>query len=218
MKTNNTYDGKTLDMAKRFEASMNTKPLEEQIAVGLITKNVLNGCSWEFTRKTPEVTRNMELFKNSKTCSVQEVTYDHAKKITGYLVYMQMGKLLELLGPSNNGPLIQSDVQLAEKHRKEASESLIKKLQSGYAGKIGIFCTNDSQTITISGKAYPAYAVTFKELCTICSKMGYGIVVSGEPRDPQQALQREDAMLKYMVVAPSSNALFIDIAPMGKRK
>lgn len=218
MVTNNNYDSAALEMAKKFEQALSDKPIEEQLAVSIISKNVINGCSWEFIRSNPEIKRNFEAFKASKTCSIQEVTYNHQKKVTGYIIYMQMERLLDLLGPNNCGPLAQKDVQLANKHRQEAAFALTKKIQSGYTGKIGIFCTNDSQTITVSGKAYPAYAVTLKELCAICQKAGYGIVVSGEPRDPQQVLQREDAVLKTLLVAPSSNALFIDIAPMGKQR
>lgn len=209
--------GKELEAAKAFERAMSNKPIEDQLAVSLISKNVLNGCSWELTREVHEIKRNLDAFRQSGYCSVQEVTYNHQKKVTGYLVYMQLEKLLELLGPSNNGPLDSRDVELAKRHRSEAGAAFIKKLQKGYKGKIGIFCTNDSQTITVSGKAYPAYALTLKEVCAICSKAGYGIVVGGEPRLPADVLKKEDAVLKTLVVAPSSNALFLDVAPMKRR-
>ena len=164
MKTNNEVDGRVLEAAKRFEKALADKPVEEQIAVGLISKNVINGCSWEFVNKNAIIKENYEAFKNSNTCSINEVTYNHQKGVTGYLIYIKMDRLLELLGPANCGPLVQKDVEYAEKHRKEAGESLIKKIQKGYSGMIGIYCTNDSQTITVSGKSYPAYAVTLKEL------------------------------------------------------
>ncbi len=218
MNLNGEVDAKTIEAAKAFGAALSKRPIEEQIAVGLISKNVLNGCSWEFTRNKPEIRRNMEAFKASKVVSAQEVTYDPKNGVFGWLIYMQMGKLLEILGAKNGGPLVEQDVKLAEAHRKEAGEMFIKKLQNGYSGRIGIFCTNDSPTITVSGKAYPAYALTLKETCAICSKMNYGIVVSGQPRDPGEVLKREDAVVKSLVVAPSSNALFIEIAPMGKKR
>ena len=44
--------------------------------------------------------------------------------------------------------------------------------------------------------------------------MGYGIVFGKSVRDPQSAMAKEDALLKALVVAPSSNAMFISIAPM----
>ena len=218
----NAVSGKELDQAKRFEQALSTQPPEVQTAVCLISKNVLNGCSWEICRYDPEIRRMYDNFRQSKVCSIQEITYDHKKKDNahpqGYLVYMQMNKLLDILVDKNGGPLRMADIQLANKHRQEAVEALTKRLLSGYKGKIGIFCTNDSQTITINGNVLPAYAVTLHELCIACQEVGYGIVVSGEPRDPQQVLQREDAVIKSLIVAPSSNALILEVAPMAQGK
>lgn len=218
MVTNNEVKASEVEAAKAFEAELGKRPIEEQLAVGLISKNVLNGCSWEFVRAANDLRRHMDDFKNSKTCSLQEVTYSRKEGIYGFLVYMQMGKLLEILDVKNKGPLTSRDLELANKHRREAVEGLMVLIQKGYQGKIGIYCTNDSQTITIKGTSYKAFAVTLRELCNILLKYGYGVVVSGVPRDPNEVLKREDAIIKSLVVAPSSNALFIDIAPMGKKR
>lgn len=207
-------DANAMAAAKRFEDALSSKPIEEQIAVGLISKNVLNGCSWEFVRTNSEIRQNLDAFKKSKVCNVQKVTYNHQQGIYGYLVYMQMNHLCNLLGPANNGPLEDRDLQIATHHRNEAIQSLAKKIKSGYMGRIGIFCTNDSQSITVSGKTFPAYAVTLKELCTVCSQLNYGILINNVPRKPNEVLEREDGVIERLTVAPSSNALFIDIAPL----
>ena len=207
-------DANAMAAAKRFEDALSSKPIEEQIAVGLISKNVLNGCSWEFVRTNSEIRQNLDAFKKSKVCNVQKVTYNHQQGIYGYLVYMQMNHLCNLLGPANNGPLEDRDLQIATHHRNEAIQSLTKKIKSGYMGRIGIFCTNDSQSITVSGKTFPAYAVTLKELCTVCSQLNYGILINNVPRKPNEVLEREDGVIERLTVAPSSNALFIDIAPL----
>lgn len=201
---------------KRFEQCLSTKPIEEQIAVSLISKNVLNGCSWEFTRQNPEIKRNLEAFKKSEVCSVQEVTYNHEKKVCGYLVYMQMSYLCSLLGPKYSGPLNEKDLKIATDHREEAQLGLAKKMKAGYTGNIGIYCTNDSQSITVDGNTFPAYAVTLRELCTICKQLRYGILINGAVRNPDDVIAREDAVLRSLTVAPSSNALFIKIAPMKR--
>lgn len=207
-------DANAMAAAKRFEDALSSKPIEEQIAVGLISKNVLNGCSWEFVRTNPEIRQNLDAFKNSKVCNVQKVTYNHQQGIYGYLVYMQMNHLCNLLGPANNGPLEDRDLQIATHHRNEAIQSLAKKIKSGYMGRIGIFCTNDSQSVTVNGKTFPAYAITLKELCTICSQLNYGILINNNVRKPNEVLEREDGVIERLTVAPSSNALFIDIAPL----
>lgn len=203
------------EAANKFSDMLSSRPVEEQLAVSLISKNVLNGCSWEFTRPNPELRQNLDAFKASKVCSIQEVTYNHERGIYGYLVCMQMDHLSKLLGPSFCGPLTDKDLQIASKHRQEAQAGLIKKIKTGYKGKIGIYCTNDSQTITVDGKTYPAFAISMKELCTICKRLQYGILVNNVVRDPMEVLKREDAVLKSLTVAPSSNALFITIGPMG---
>ena len=105
-------------------------------------------------------------------------------------------------------------MEVAKKDREEAGVALIERIKSGYTGKIGIYCTSDTQSITVSGVTFPAYALTLKELCFFCSKMGYGILIGGETRDPRDVIARENAVIESLLVAPSSNALFIDIAPM----
>lgn len=197
-----------------FAEALVSRPIEEQLAASVIAKNILNGCCWEFVRSNPDIKKNLEAFKNSQVCSVQKVNYNRQQGIYGYLVYMQMQPLCNLFDEANKGPINAKDLKRACQHREEAKMGVIKKLQKGYQGKIGIFCTNDSQTITVDGKSYPAFAVTLKELCAICSKLGYGFNMGGTVRTPNDVLAREDKVIENLTVAPSSNALFISVAKM----
>ena len=125
-----------------------------------------------------------------------------------------MQELCKILDERSGGLINHDDITLALQHRDLAKASLLNKLKKGYKGRIGIYCTNDSQTITIDGKSYPSYAVTLKELCAICINIGYGIVVGDKPRDPNEVVAKEDAVLESLTVAPSSNALLLEVAPM----
>ena len=207
-------DPRLLAASQRFAENLARYPQEEQFAVSVISKNVLNGCSWEFVRKSAELSQVRDALKANPNCDVKEVTYNHRAGITGYLVYMNLSYLCKILTDTAPGLLEPKDLEKASEHRKEAILSLAKKIQSGYRGKIGIFCTNDSQTITVDGKTFPAYAVSLNELLQIVQRFGYGVVMDGAVRNASQVLQREDYVLKKLVVAPSSNALFIDIAPL----
>lgn len=133
--------------AEQFAIKLSERPDEEVIAVNLIAANVLNGCSWEFTRTNPDIRRNLDAFKKSQICNIQEVTYNHKEKVTGYLVSMPMSALCNILSPKNYGPLKLKDLEIAQTHRKEALTALAKKMDNKYQGTIGIYCTNDSQTI-----------------------------------------------------------------------
>lgn len=206
------------EMEKAYDRALKGCPIEEKLAVGLIGANVLKGCSWALVREDSEfaqyLTQYAEDFEMSETCSLQRITYNEEAELYGYLVYMKRNRLCELLGPDNRGPLTAADLLTVKKNRDEAGMAMLDKLESGFSGKIGIYCTNDTQTITIRGKVYPAYAVTLRELCWLCENHNYGIVIEGKPRHPKQIMQREDAVLKMLPVAPSGQALFIYIAPM----
>lgn len=201
-------------VAQRFAENLTKYPIEEQIAIGVISKNVMNGCSWEFVRRNREVENHLEAFKNNKNVSLQQVTYSHDKGITGYLVSMDFQYMLNLLRKEAPGLFSEADLQHISNHRQNALTSLAKLMASKFKGRIGVYCTNDSSTITRDGKSYPAFAVTFVELLQVCQKCGYGIVVDNIPRAPGEVYKRASGVLKAATVAPSSNAIFFDIAPM----
>ena len=200
--------------AQKFAENLTKYPIEEQIAIGIISKNVMNGCSWEFVRRNREVERNLEAFKQNPHVAVQEVTYSHDRGITGHLVSMDFQYMLELLRKEAPGLFSPADLQFISQHRQKALTDLAKLMASKHKGRIGVYCTNDSSSITKDGRQYPAFAITFVELLQVCQKCGYGIVVDNIPRDPGEVFKRSSAMLKAATVAPSSNAIFFDIAPM----
>lgn len=200
--------------AEKFERELSKYPIEVQITVNLVSKNILNGCSWELTRNCIDIERNLSAFKNSKYCRVYRVNYNEKNKVHGYLVYMKLNSLIELLQKTADGLLNMKDIKIATNHRQEACLDLANKMKKGYKGVIGIFCTNDSQTITVQGKTFPAYAITLNELCQICQKVGYGVEVNGKVYAPEQIMKKEEQVIGALTVAPSSNALFIKIAPM----
>lgn len=200
--------------AQKFAENLAKYPIEEQLAVGVISKNVMNGCSWEFIRHNREIERNIEAFKQNPHVSVQQVTYSHDRGIGGYLVSMDFQYMLELLRKEAPGLFSKTDLDYIAQHRQNALMGLAKLMASKFKGRIGVYCTNDSSTITKDGKSYPAFAITFIELLQVCQKCGYGIVVDNIPREPGEVFKRATAMLKAATVAPSSNAIFFDIAPM----
>lgn len=211
---NSTNDMRTQAAAQRFAENLAKYPIEEQIAVGAISKNVLNGCSWEFVRKSRDFMENMDAFKASRNVNLQEVVYDHGRGVSGFLVVMNMNYLCNLLAREAPGLIRQEDLKRATEHRQQAIQSLYNRMKSGYKGRIGVYCTNDSQSITIQGKTFPAYAVTLREMLQVADRAGYGVFVNGSVRSPKDVARHEEAVLKALEVAPSGNALFINIAPM----
>ena len=200
-------------MEKAFERALGKAPVEEQLAACAITKNLMNGCSWAFCGE--EIKEYESDFAKSRTCRMQQVTYDRETGTMGCLVSMQLGRILELLGPDNGGPLTAKDVEIIEKGREEAGIALIDRLKSGYAGIIAIYHTGSSGSVTINGMTFPAFVLPLQDVCYICSRIGYGIVVGGIPRDPSQVMRREDALIKALMLTPSCDGLLIKVAPMN---
>ena len=204
------------DVLEAFERALLDKPIEEQMAASLAGKNLLNGASWAFCRMDPVLEEQEAAFANSSTCSLQRVTYNRQMGILGYLVYMKLDRICELLGPDSRGPLTAEEIASVKKQNMENKTALIDRIASGYTGKIGIYYTGDGGSLTISGRTFPAYALTLDELCAICQRVNYGIVIGGEARDPRQVLAKKEDVLESLLLAPGSNALLVDIGPRQK--
>lgn len=200
--------------AQQFATNLEKYPEEEQMAVSLISKNVLNGCSWELTRNNGDIRKMRDKLLENPNTDIKEITYSHSKKITGFLVYMKLDRLVGILQREALGVFDQKALSGALQHRKDAVAACAKLMDKKYRGRIGMFCTNDSKTITVDGRSYPAFALTLSELCSICANKGYGFAVGSTVRTPDEVRAHLDAVLKACIVAPSSNAVFIDIAPM----
>ena len=202
---------------RKFLKVLQRKPIEEQIAVSAIAKNVFNGCCWEFIRSSLDIKRNLDAFKNSSVCCLQKVIYDHKKNIYGYIIYMKRQYLYSLLDENNDGPLNEEDLRYSKKMYYDAKEGIIEIMARRYRGRIGIYHTKDSLGITVDGNYYPAFSVTLRDLCNICEEKKYGILIGDTVIGPEQILTKEDEIIENLTVAPGSDALFINIAPICKK-
>lgn len=214
---NQQMDDRVNAAAEAFAQRMQKYPIEEQIAVGVISNNVLNGCSWGFVADNADIRQNKVAFENSKTCGLQAVTFDLHRQKFGYLVSMRLDYLLALLQRDAPGLIEIKDLERASKHHQEARVKMARLLSDKkFAGRIGVLCTNNSPTITDSGKTFPAFAVTFKEALQLCVTNGYGLMSGGKVYDPNQVYKKMDKVMEASIVAPSRNAMYMDIAPMSK--
>lgn len=218
MKKSNILNFQHMKAASQFEKALANAAVEEQLAAALVAENLLFGASWAFCRADEVFEKYEGDFRKSENCSIQKITYNPETGEKACLVYITMGRILELLGPDNGGPLTADDLALSKKMREESGIALIDRLKSGYVGKIAIYYINDTMSVTVNGETFPAYTVSIKELCHFCARVGYGIVIGGIPRDPMEVLKREDAVLETLLLTPGNNGLFIEIAPMKEKE
>lgn len=210
-----------LQLARQYADNLSKYPEEEQLVIEkVVQNNLLRGCSWEFVRGGTEdgrkIERLMEEFKANPNVSAQTVTYSQSPLRTGYLVYIVLPYALSILDKEAKGLFRKEDLEYASRHHQEAIVKLRKLMASRYQGVVGIYCTNDSTTITISGRSYPAFSLTLSEVLQQCVEAHYGMVIGGAVRMPNEIMQRADGVIRTATVAPSSNALLVTLAPLTK--
>ena len=201
---------------EKFFSYLEKLPEEEQLAVTLIGENIVNGCSWEFVRDRTKLRRMENQFNSNPNVSLIPVYYHHGGKssVQGYLVYMKLDYLLKTLNAASSVLITPKDAKIASEKRQAACVKLAKLMQKGYSGRIGIYCTNNTDKITIDSRTFDAYAVTFAEFCQIAVKMNYGIKHKSGIASAQECMKNASKLIAECEVAPSSNALLMDIAPL----
>lgn len=192
--------------AIRFANELQKYPLEVAVGVGIIIPNLVNGCSWGFVNDS-----NDEYKKCLKAIQSNENMSSYKIK-GGYLVNMNMDYLLSILSRIASGYVTPKDLQIASEHRRKALVDLEKFMRKGGSGKIGIYNLNDSPRITVQGVSYPAFCVTMPDLLALCVRNGYGLRLGGNMRTPNQVASHIDQVIPRLQIAPSGNALFVEIA------
>lgn len=192
--------------AIRFATELQKYPPEVAVGVGIVIPNLVNGCSWGF------VNDSNEEFKKCLSAIDSNPNMSSFKIKGGYLVNINMDYLLPLLSRITSGYVTQRDLQIAGEHRKKALVDLEKFMKKGGTGRIGIYNLNDSPRITVKGISYPAFCVTMPDLLTMCVRNGYGLKLGGVVRTPGQVANHINQVIPKLEIAPSGNALFIEIA------
>ncbi len=189
----------------RFANELQKYPQEVAVGVGVVIPNLVNGCSWGFVNDS-----NEEFIK----ClgAIQSNPNMSAYKIKGgYLLNMNMDYLVSILTKVASGYVTKRDLQLAVEHRRQSLAYLEKFLKKGVGGKIGIYNLNDSPRITVQGVTYPAFCVTIPDLLAACVRSGYGLKLGGSVRTPGQVNSHLLQVVERLEIAPSGNALFIEV-------
>lgn len=194
--------------AIRFANELQKYPIEVGVVVGVVIRNLVNGCSWGF------VNDDNEEFKKCLGAINSNGNMSCFPIRGGYLVNINMDYLLSILSKVASGYVTPRDLQIAGKHREDALVGLEKFMKKGGSGKIGIYNLNDSPRITVKGVSYPSFCVTILDLLTMCVRNGYGLKLGGKVRTAQQVASCLDKVIPRLEIAPSGNALFIEVVKL----
>ena len=191
--------------AQRFAQALSKYPSEVVTGVGLVIQNIPNGCTWAFVKDgNVDYEKQIEAIKNNSYM-------DSIKIRGGYLYSIKFDYLMSVLRKVAVGYVNDKELQIASEHRQKALVDLDKHMKKGKVGKIGIYNLNDSSNVVVDGVRYPAFCVTIQDLLTLCVRNGYYLKLGNSKRTPEQVHKRLVEVVSRLEVAPSANALFIEI-------
>ena len=129
-----------------------------------------------------------------------------------------MLKAVQVVDPK---AVMQSDIDNIKKAQANAIIGFEKFLiargkQNGqFQGAIGIYCTNNVETIKFKGTSYPAFRLNLQDSLSLLGKYGYGVVVKGQIKSAKDAYESGQAIWDSMKVSPTKTGIFINIQYLG---
>ena len=93
----------------------------------------------------------------------------------------------------------------------EFEKFLLNKGKKGFSGLVGIYCTNDTTSITYKAITYPAFRLPIAMVLQICNTFKYMVKVNGEWVTPQKAMSLGQALFDSLIVSPTKTGAFIGI-------
>ena len=185
-------------------------PPSVQYAIIQVMPNILNGAFWGFTT-LKEIEGHYDSIKSSGGNVV-------ARKLSNAcLIEVNPAYLIKAISMIDPEALTQKDLDTMQKMRAESLVSferfLVRKAKEikdnkKFGGTIGIYCTNDVNTVTYKGTNYPAFRVEIASTLNLLKKWGYLVRVNGNFVKPDQV---GNAIWDSVVLAPTKTGLFIDI-------
>lgn len=162
------------------------------------------GCSWGFF--SSDLFASLELTPND----VEDFAFVYPLR-NGYLVSMDYNNLVKIV--QDVVPIFTpQDILDASKTRDASYRKLLKTLKkAGAKIGLGFYSLNEAPTVTINGTVYPSFNVPLTALASAANEAGFGFNTSQGVITPNQALQAGARFLAERNLAPSGNALMVEL-------
>lgn len=182
-------------------------PASTQFAIVTTLPNIANGAFWGFTTVKEAQKYSEELKKDANIQLrrlgdnvIVEVAPDYILKVTS-----SVGQEL----------ITQKDLnymsEMSAKAVVEFEKFLVSKGKKGFSGMIGVYCTNDTTSISYKGTTYPAFRLPLSKVLQICNKYKYMVKVKGQWVAPQQAMNLGQALFDSLLMSPTKTGIFMEV-------
>lgn len=194
----------SVDYAKKAK----NLPASTQVAIVTVLPNIVNGAFWGFTTVS-EMKKFAEDLKKDKNIQLRRIGEKDV------IIEVAPNYLLSATSAVGKDLITQKDIDTMTDFSAKAvvdfEKFLLNKGKKGFAGMIGVYCTNDTTTITYKGTAYPAFRLPLAKVLEICNKFKYMVKVNGQWLAPQKAMQAGQALFDSLVMSPTKTGVFMEI-------
>lgn len=204
--SNPNVDRAAEECAKRAQ----NLPESVQFAIINVLPNIPNGAFWGFT-DTNECMKFAESLKGDQNIILRKL-----KGGKSALVEVNPDYLIKATRMVSASLISDNDIALMRDGIAKGAAAFEKFLMSkgdrGFKATVGIYCINDSSSITYKKVAYPAFRVDVRTALNLMQKWGYYISVDGKMVQPSQAMSMQSKLFASMTLSPTTTGVFVDIA------
>lgn len=180
-----------------------------QFAIVQCVPNIANGAFWGFCN-VDEAMKFQEGLKANKNVSVKKIKGGCLVEVSPEYLLNTMHRIDPMLTDQKGMSNIKEGIAKA---RVEFDKFLGRKAKdSSYTGgMLGIYCINDTPTISFNGERYPAFRVDLATTLQGLSKYGFNVVINGK-KVPASKVKSIKELCQSMTVSPTNTGVFITIS------
>lgn len=195
------------NVSEDYARKAKSLPTSTQFAIVTVLPNIANGAFWGFTT-IKDAREFSEDLKKDPNIQLRKVGNDVIVEVApNYLISATSSVSKELISQKD----LERMYDYSAKAVVELEKFLLNKGKKGFSGLIGVYCTNDTTSITYKGVSYPAFRVPIVKALQICNKFKYMVKVNGRWVAPQQALSAGQSLFDSLIVSPTKTGVFLEI-------
>lgn len=182
-------------------------PVSTQFAIVTVLPNIANGAFWGFST-VKDVQKHAEDLKKDANIQLRRIG-------DNVVVEVAPDYLLKVTSSVGQELITQKDLaymtDMSAKAVVEFEKFLISKGKKGFSGMVGIYCTNDTTSISYKGTSYPAFRLPLSKALQICNKYKYRIKIGCQWVAPQFAMSAGQPLFDSLIVSPTKTGIFMEI-------
>lgn len=200
----NQTNNQATDYAKKAKSF----PESTQFAIVTVLPNIANGAFWGFST-VADTKKFAEELKKDKSIQLRLVG---AKDV---IVEVDPNYLISVTSSVSKDLINQKDIarmqDMSIKAVADFEKFLVNKAKKNFEGMVGIYCTNDTTSISYKGVSYPSFRLPVVKVLQICNDFKYMVKIKGQWVSPSAAMNNGKDLFESLILSPTKTGVFIEI-------